>query len=76
MQDQSIIAACKQHGAKCVYEAAHARMAGKSAPLAALGLSAASIGDADAIARIAFELLSKADRAADLAAVTIAGAKL
>lgn len=76
MDRNTIIAACRQHGAKRVYDAAYARMSGNSAPLAALGLSAANIGAADEIGRIAFGLLSRSERAADLTAVTIAGAKL
>ena len=68
--------ACLKHGARCVYDAAHKRMAGNPAPLAALGLFATTIAEADAMARVAFGLMSGNDKAADLASVTIAGAKL
>lgn len=76
MTDDDIRDACMAHGAKRVYDAAYAHIGGNKAALEGVGLSAATIGDADRIGRVAFGLLGAADRAADLADITIKGAKL
>ena len=76
MTDAEILAACKTHGAKHVYAAAYSAMSGQRDALVRVGLQAANMGDMDRIGRFAFGLLDAKERAADLADVTIKGAKL
>ncbi len=73
---QEILDACMQHGAKRVYDAAYSRIAGNRAALAAVGLAADDIAQADDIGRVAFGLLGAADRAADLTDAAIKCARL
>lgn len=53
------------HGAKAVYDAAHRRLGGDSAPLAAVGLSAPDLARAYDIMARAYAQLSARERAAD-----------
>ncbi len=57
--------AIERHGAKKVYEAAYRRLNGDSAPLAAVGLIAETLRDANDIMYAAFASLSAAERASD-----------
>lgn len=76
MDKQMIKAAIEQHGAKTVYDAASVRMSGDHAPLAAMGMTAKTIGDANKIMVAAFAEMGQKDRATDRAGVAIDGAKL
>lgn len=76
--DRNIIAAAvRAHGAKAVYDAAYRRMAGDRAALPAVGIAdVRTLADADRIGRIAFAMLSPADRSADAADATIKAASI
>lgn len=62
-----ITAAIQAHGAKAVYDAACKRMDGNPGPLAAFGLEAKTIGDANTIMVAAFAEMGPAGRAIDFA---------
>lgn len=62
--------AIQQHGARAVYAAANARMAGDRTKLAAVGLVADDLAQANMIQMEAFRQLGAADRAIDHADAT------
>lgn len=71
-------AACRKHGAKIISDAAYAAMAGRHAPLQALGLGQC-IGNLPALHLVtttAYALMSDDDQALDLAQASIDAAKL
>ena len=73
--ESEILAACKAHGASAVYAAANARIGGSRSQLAAVGLSAADLAQANNIAVVAFAMLNTSKRAGDLADIAIKGAR-
>jgi hypothetical protein len=75
--NQSILEACDRFGAKTVSDAAYRRMNGDHAALAKVGLqNAPNLGEAEAIAKIAFDLMSPQERAEDAANAVISAAKI
>lgn len=54
--------AIKMYGAKRVHDAALARLKGNPAPLAAVGLTAAGIGQADAIMSAAYKRMTQSQQ--------------
>lgn len=60
------------HGARAVHDAAFQRLRNNPGPLADIGLTAETIGDADRIMAQAFRALSKSDRDADHASTVAA----
>ena len=76
MTDDDILEACLQHGAKCVYDAAYARILGNHKAPRAVGLPhVVSISEAAHIARVAYRWVSASEQAADLAHATVRLAK-
>jgi hypothetical protein len=72
-----IAAAIAAHGAAKVHAAAYMAMQGQRVALESVGLPAdGNIGDLDRIGSTAFAAMGAADRAADLADLTIRQAKL
>lgn len=68
--DAKIQAAIQMHGARAVYAAANLRFSGDSSKLAAMGLDAPTLADANEIQSEAFRQMGAADRAIDLACTT------
>lgn len=75
--DDDIIEACRENGAKKVYDAAYAFMRNDLTALPAVGLKNPSgVGEADYIGSKVFKLLGKDDKARDMADITISLARV
>ena len=73
MTDQDIFDACRKHGPKAVYEAAHRHMGGdKVRGLASVGLAAVNMGEVVHVSGLAYAQLGPAAQAIDHAQATAA----
>lgn len=74
----STAGACRRHGAQRVYDAAHAAMAGSHGRLSAVGLpqTAGNLPALLLVARVAYDVMSDAEQADDLAGATIEAARI
>lgn len=71
MTDQDIFDACRKHGPKAVYDAAHRHMGGdKVRGLASVGLAAVNMGEVVQVASRAYDQLGPAAQAIDYAQAT------
>ena len=71
MTDQDIAAACHQHGAKRLSDAAYAAMRGDHRALVALGISVTGIGSLHRITTVAYSLMDADEQVMDLAQASI-----
>jgi predicted HicB family RNase H-like nuclease len=74
--ESEILAACKTHGTKTVYDAAMARLSGDHQKLAGVDLTAPDLAEANRIGSMAFLMLSDTEQRADFVAVSAAAKRM
>lgn len=67
MDINTIIRACRKHGARTVHDASYAALVGRDAALRACGLQASGLIEMHHINAVAYKSMSASERAAELA---------